>query len=652
MSALSKSFARQKLCENAVAPKSAEFDSLRIEPKRAAHGETGSIAGPQMDTAPADTIQADTSTPAGTHEFSLNVPLDSTRRSRLGRYELLEKLGKGGMGYVYRARDTKLNRTVALKRILEGVFAEGEDIKRFTNEARALARLDHPNIIPILDIGEDQGTHFFTMQLAKGGALSKRVETFAKQDPREAVRLLEKIARAVHYAHERQILHRDLKPANILLDEVGEPKVSDFGLVKFLDQDLEMTRAGKALGTRPYMSPEQLGGLKEKISPATDVWALGVVLYELLTDHRPFASPSEESLTNLITTADPPSPRRLRPQLERDLETIVLKCLQKEPSQRYASAKALADDLASWQAKNPIQAKALPWQLRVGKRLKKRPLVILVGMALALAFTAGFLPSRNEEPDRWVHDIPAKLKAGKPVALIGPTGAPKWSRWVTGDSKVALTAKQNKPFGISSWELSLLELVPDPGVASYRFCGEVKQLDGAPHQQVGLYFAQERQPLVNGWANLLLEFGFTDASEVNPNAPDKNPISLNGLLWREPTTNPGLNRFYSGKPAFHKPHLEPNRPWRSLAIEVFPDRARVFWQSELVQEVTWEKLNAASNRALRALVRNGGPAFVDLKDVNVHFGEHLKGLGLYVSASEAEFRNVVIEPLDDPRIGK
>ncbi|MBI3762399.1 MAG: serine/threonine protein kinase [Chloroflexi bacterium] len=330
--------------------------------------------GNPQTTDPQLTTQAPSKTPPITPPLSpvtLDFPSgnDEPPLPHFGRYELLEKLGGGGMGLVFRAVDTQLHRQVALKTIREGVFADGQEIGRFLNEAHAIAKLHHPNIISIYDIGKEQGHHFFTMQLASGGTLSQHLDDFAHSEPKRAVALMEKIARAVQCAHERQILHRDLKPANILLDENGEPLVSDFGLVKFLDQDQELTRAGKAMGTRPYMSPEQLTGLKENMSPASDIWSLGVILYELLTERRPFVSPSDEELSNLIKSADPPSPRQHRRQLDRDLETIVFKCLRKNPAQRYATAQQLADDLKCWLEQRPIHARPLSWPERFGRRL-------------------------------------------------------------------------------------------------------------------------------------------------------------------------------------------------------------------------------------------------------------------------------------------
>src|SRR5262249_20416100 len=242
---------------------------------------------------------------------------------RFGKYDLLEQLAVGGMGVVYKARDTVLGREVALKTIRSGLLAQPEGVERFYHEARAAAHLHHANIVPIYDIALEEGQHYFTMALVPGGSLTHHLEGL-RRDPRAAVALVEKVCRAVQHAHEQGILHRDLKPGNILIDEHGEPVVSDFGLAKFLHGDVKMTQAGQRLGTPSYMAPEQALGEVDKVSARTDVWALGVLLYEILTGRKPFERKSSHELSQLICGSDPPRPRRLKPGLSRDLETIIL----------------------------------------------------------------------------------------------------------------------------------------------------------------------------------------------------------------------------------------------------------------------------------------------------------------------------------------
>src|SRR6185503_5885118 len=245
---------------------------------------------------------------------------------RFGRYDLLEEISHGGMGVVYRARDTALNRLVALKMILAGQFASEREVKRFRAEAEAAARLDHPNIVPIYEVGEQDGRPFFSMKFMEGGTLTERLAAGkAPLASREVAILLAKIARAVHHAHQRAILHRDLKPGNILLDARGEPQVSDFGLAKCLDRAESLTPSRSALGSPSYMSPEQATGQPERLTTASDTYSLGALLYQLLTGRPPFEAATPLATLEKVLHEEPLPPRAIRPNIEADLETICLK---------------------------------------------------------------------------------------------------------------------------------------------------------------------------------------------------------------------------------------------------------------------------------------------------------------------------------------
>ena len=263
-----------------------------------------------------------------------------------GDYELLEEIGRGGQGVVYRAHQKSLNRTVALKVIGLGPWATEAHLKRFRREAEAAASLDHPLIVPIHEVGERDGCCYFSMNFVEGGQLDEVV----RREPmpiRQAVELIAKVARTVHYAHEHGILHRDIKPGNILLDVKGEPHLTDFGLARLVETESTVTRTLDVMGTPSYMAPEQAAGNNAAVSSATDIYGLGAVFYQLLTGHPPFTGGTTFETVRLVLDTEPRSPRLINPKVDRDLSTICLKCLEKDPKRRYSSALALAEDLGT-----------------------------------------------------------------------------------------------------------------------------------------------------------------------------------------------------------------------------------------------------------------------------------------------------------------
>ena len=268
----------------------------------------------------------------------LDKPARAVKRSErlaemlgeLGDYELLEEVGRGGQGVVFRARQKSLNRTVALKVISLGQWASEAHLKRFRREAEAAASLDHPGIVPIYEVGERDGSCYFSMKFVEGGQLDEVVRR-KPTSVRQAAELIAKVARTVHYAHEHGILHRDIKPGNILLDKNGEPHLTDFGLARLLDTQSSVTRTIDVLGTPSYMAPEQAAGETTKLSKATDVYGLGAVLYQLLTGQPPFAGGTTYETIRLLRETEARQPRPLNPKIDRDLSAICLKCLEKDP---------------------------------------------------------------------------------------------------------------------------------------------------------------------------------------------------------------------------------------------------------------------------------------------------------------------------------
>jgi WD40 repeat protein/tRNA A-37 threonylcarbamoyl transferase component Bud32 len=320
----------------------------------------------------------------------------------IGEYELLEKIAEGGMGVVYKARQRSLNRLVALKLILGGRLATEKEVRRFQTEAEAAAQLDHPHIVPIYEVGAVEGRHFYVMKLVEGGSLSDCVvggkSTITNRD---AARLLLRLALAVHHAHQRGILHRDLKPANVLLDPAGEPHVTDFGLARLTGRDSSLTQPGAVVGTPSFMAPEQAAGKKE-LTTAADVYSLGAVFYFLLTGRPPFEGETSLEIIRRVLHEEPVRPSLVGGSVNRDLETICLKCLEKVPARRYPSALALAEDIQRWERHEPIAARpATTWQ-RAGKWVRRHPASAgLLGVSTVFAVTfAVFLVSSSVRLER------------------------------------------------------------------------------------------------------------------------------------------------------------------------------------------------------------------------------------------------------------
>ncbi len=349
--------------------------------------EAGEASGQNGPSEPVGEAHAET----GSFDLRFGPKTESERASvgvsrYLGEYELLEEIARGGMGVVYRARQVKLNRLVALKLVRDASLAGPSELRRFRTEAEAIARLDHPNIVPIFEIGQVNDQPYFSMKLIEGGNLTRYL-TWLQENSREAARIMACVSRAVHYAHQRAILHRDIKPSNILLDEEKEPYVTDFGLAKRFDEGnpSALTVTGALMGTPSYMPPEQASGGSKSLTTAADVYSLGATLYEALTGQPPFKGDSVAETLRLVVDDEPIRPRVRNATIDRDLETITLKCLAKEPTRRYGTAAELADDLERWNEGRPISARPVGPGERALKWVKRRPSLAALILALHLA---------------------------------------------------------------------------------------------------------------------------------------------------------------------------------------------------------------------------------------------------------------------------
>jgi serine/threonine-protein kinase len=560
------------------------------------------------------------------------------------RYELLGKVGQGAMGVVYRARQVGLDRIVALKMIRAGADATPEDLARFRREAEAVARLRHPHIVQVYGIGEADGQPFFSLEFAEGGSLAQRIAD-GPVPVRQAAKWVAELAEAMEYAHREGIIHRDLKPANVVLTADGVPKITDFGLAKHLGRPAGHAESGPIVGTASYMAPEQAAGQTAAIGPPADVYALGAILYELLTGRPPFRAETPLETLRHVREREPERPRAVNPQADCALEAVCLKCLQKDPRLRYPSAQALADDLKRWLAGEPILARPEGWLKRLwraGRRLGGWPSLATalvaglaaagaVGLALLLAGprpTAEDLEAQQRQR-RW-RDIRNDLAAGRPVVLLGRTAAPAWYRWRTGGPSEKAFAAADGAFALESWELGLLEILPDPQCASYRFSAEVRHDQAKPWGRAGIYFAHSVQDTAGGPDHYFCGLSFNDLVDLSKYGQRENHLELN--VERYPTREAKRRVLETTiRPLAAVP--DPDR-WRKLAVEVTPDGLRAFCGEECVGEAPREALRKRMAWLLGNEPANADPCLVPRSP-----------LGLFISRGSASYRQVVVEPL-------
>jgi serine/threonine-protein kinase len=562
-------------------------------------------------------------------------------------YQILGELGHGGMGVVYQARQTSLDRVVALKMLRSGDLASSHDLARFWGEAEAVARLKHANIVHIYEVGEREGRPFLSLEYVEGGNLAQKVKR-VPQPPREAAELVEVLARAIDAAHQRGIIHRDLKPANVLLTPEGVPKITDFGIAKRLDlTGAGQTRTGTVMGTPSYMAPEQAAGKIAEIGPAADVYSLGAILYELLTGRPPFLADSWEATRELVLSATLVPPRRLQPKLPRDLQTICLKCLEREPQRRYTSAGALAEDLKRWQQGEPILARSETRTRRAWRFARRHPIATVLMAVVVLALIITPIVTYFTRPERQIESIERELKQGREVTLLGETGHPRWSRWRTTEGTKKAFESEDGTFAIQSFEFGLLELVRDPQQDSFLFSAEVRHDQGPSiASEVGIFFTYTNQTTTEALEHCYCIVAFNDGpDDLNMGVPEdsngfpkepRRPVALKLQRHREPDMACGNLPLQLVHVPFAPLNSGKSRPWHRIALQFSPDKVRYFWDDTLQAEFSSGELLGAGETLLgdnptrEALVSKFAPR---------------NGLGLYVYRSTASFRNVLLEPL-------
>jgi serine/threonine-protein kinase len=561
----------------------------------------------------------------------------------LGGHERFEEIGKGGMGVVYRARDLVLGRDVALKMIRPELVDGPDAVRRFCREARAAASLRHPNVVPIHGMGLHKGRHCFTMPLLPGGNLARQKDRF-RNDVRSAVALMAKVVHAVAAAHERGIIHRDLKPGNILLDETGEPVVTDFGLAKFPGGgSADATQPGQRMGTPAYMAPEQAAGHTWKVTPATDVWALGVILYELIAGQRPFAGQDTEEVLQQILTAEPTPLRQVRPDLDPALEAVLCRCLQRDPALRYPSAGPLADDLQRWLADERVLAEvgARPAPAPQAPRRVRWKLAALAAAAcITLAAAALYLHVRD--PDAALREVEDRLHGGEPATLIGALGKPLWHQTLLGEGDLGARLSSDGEFTIGAFDPSLMALVRDPG-PRYSLSAEVYHWETARRGEVGLFFGHTTRDTDRGNVSRFITVGFNDIEDRKKDDPaGKNSLALIVAQHRRIGLQE-LRRQVLFERFLPKAATGPNRPaWRRLAVLVRPESVTLSWEEVSIGTLSRDQL-VRSFTDLQRTPDNGQPPAGGVDPLPA-FGPG-EPAGLYVRRGEASFRNVVVRPL-------
>ncbi len=575
-------------------------------------------------------------------------------------YELFRYLGGGGMGDVYLAHELATDRILAMKFLR--ATSSPTSAARFQNEVRALARIEHPNIVRCISVDLDRVDPFYTMEYARSGTLADRVKLHGPVPPEEAARLMVTVARAVQAAHDTQILHRDLKPSNIVLTDEATPKVSDFGLAKLLDEETGQTYTSQTLGTPAFMPPEQISRKYGEFSPASDVYGLGATLYFLITGRPPFEGESHEETFSKVLNEAPKRPRAIRAELPIALEGIALKCLEKNPANRYAAAEGLARDLEKYLV--GLRTDALPltpvrrianWFKHHRKHVARSSFLVLLGIVVALGI--GWVAKKPggtppPPPDAW-ESIESEWKADRPVVMLGEKGKPRWYRWLIGAPEMGSSTTGD---GSLSFELSgfgMLELCQKPPTDRYRIHAQIRfaesKLTGNAVSgtcEAGIYFGRSSQVASS---DVTVHPTFAVVFGDLPVPPKASPRGVQlrsaGILQRPDTSAFGPTVGFRSK-IFVRALALPG-PWRPVEIDVTPEGVVVRWPDDAGKMVEFANVSSGE---LRERYRDMQKA-LNLEFPNLILPDWSPSMpfGIWCYRSSIDLKNVIVTPLSTPR---
>jgi serine/threonine-protein kinase len=577
-------------------------------------------------------------------------------------YDLLDRIGAGGMGLVYQARERATDRLVAVKYIHAVTHPTARD--RFRLEVQALARVQHPHIVQVFAVSLDGREPYFTMEHLPGGTLSRKL-TAGPLAPAAAARLVAALAGGVHAAHAAGVLHRDLKPANVLLDEKGEPKVTDFGLAKWVDRDDGLTGPGSLIGTPSYMAPEHAAREHAAIGPRSDVYSLGAILYECLTGRPPFKGPDPATTAQLVVSQQPVAPRSARPGVPPDLEAVCLKCLEKNPADRYPSAAALADDLDRFARGETTAARPPAWHRRAWRRARRHWRWAAAAAALLAAGGVGAAvrprppdpvppPDPVVAPDPWAAQA-RDLDAGGRVTIVPAAGFPAAYESPVGPAvPLAGSPAGDGTCGFQTHGLAVVTLVRDPRTDRYRVSADLRHL-GADNISayvgvfVGLEDVPAPGPAVARWLGFDYSEAWNAAERARPGLKPKHALHATAFLAHRNDRDPDAPRMGMAGAFRFDPRPDPP-PWRTLAVEATPDGLDVFWTRPDGTEARAFRLTAADlAEYAQTQYATYGPRFwPNAPAPAVRPWDPRRPLGVYAFKSSVAVRNVTLQPLPPP----